>query len=67
VARLSRTAACEILRRVGAPPDADYHMLSFNIVDRLSQVAKNVGYRKPKTAGGSTARMFFSHLQKRCK
>jgi hypothetical protein len=30
----------------------------------LAELAKEVGYRKPKNANGSTGRYFFEHLKK---
>jgi hypothetical protein len=42
----------------------DFHTLRSDQVQRLHDFAKELGYRKSKTAPGSTARMFHQHLHK---
>ena len=41
---------------------ADFHTLDSGTVLQLADVAKAVGYRKPRNANGSTARYFFEYL-----
>lgn len=41
---------------------ADFHTLGSAKVEQLLEVAKAVGYRRPKNANGSTARCFFEYL-----
>lgn len=41
---------------------ADFHTLGSDTVLKLVDVAKAVGYRRPKNANGSTARYFFAYL-----
>ncbi|HEV3059619.1 MAG TPA: hypothetical protein VGY48_15320 [Vicinamibacterales bacterium] len=69
MARLSRSAACEILDRAGVPRggDSDFYVLRSSQVDALLTEAKRVRYRKSKNAPGSTARMFHKYVQKRCR
>ena len=44
------------------PLHADFYMLPSEIVDRILIAAQEYGYRKPKTANGSTARYFYALL-----
>ena len=69
MARLTRTAACEILDRAGVPRggDSDFFVLRSSQVSALLDEAKRVRYRKSKNAPGSTARMFHKYLQRACK
>ena len=46
---------------------ADFHMLGSDTVARLVEVAKAVGYRRPRNANGSTARYFFAYLTRQPK
>lgn len=67
MARLTRSNACEILRRTGVPIDADFHQLHSTQVNAIVDEARRAGYRKPKNANGSRGRYFFAHLQRRCR
>jgi hypothetical protein len=71
MARKKRISACEakhMLRFLGVNTSADFHALRSRDVDVILQVAKGAGYRKHKSAPGSTARMFFQRVQRaRCK
>ena len=40
----------------------DSDMQGLSAMSKLASIAKLAGYRKPKTASGSTARYFFYHL-----
>lgn len=46
---------------------ADFHALNSATVERLVEVARAVGYRKPRNANGSTARCFFAYLARGSK
>ena len=67
MARLTRGEACEILRRTGAPIDADFHALHSTQVNAIVDEARRAGYRKPKNANGSRGRYFFARLQRLCR
>lgn len=49
-------------QEMGVDFENDYHAQSFG--NELSDLAKEVGYRKPKNANGSTGRYFFEYLRK---
>lgn len=67
MARLTRTAACEILSRAGVPRGADYHTLSSTQVDNLLVQARRAKYRKSKGAPGSKGRMFHKYVERSCR
>ena len=46
---------------------ADFFTLDSDTVLQLVDVAKAVGYRRPKNANGSTARYFFAYLARQPK
>lgn len=46
---------------------ADFHALDSDTVLQLADVAKAVGYRRPRNANGSTARYFFAYLARQPK
>lgn len=46
----------------GVDFDKDFHAQPFG--NELAELAKEVGYRKPKSANGSTGRYFFNYLLK---
>jgi len=45
----------------------DYHTLSNSKVYILTELAKSVGYQKPKTASGSRTRYFYYYLKRKSK
>lgn len=55
-----KTAALALLP--GLDLTADFFTLSSSTVLELADVAKAVGYRRPRNANGSTARYFFAYL-----
>lgn len=59
-----RDVARAILAACKAGPDygRDFHALSYGAQAALAEAAKFCGYRKPKNANGSTARMFHARL-----
>lgn len=55
-----RTAGLALLPRLDV--NADFYTLNSETVLGLVDVAKAVGYRRPRNANGSTARYFFAYL-----
>lgn len=62
--RMGFYEAREIMARVGCELSADYHTLGAEQVDRVVVEAHLYGYRRPRNAPGSTARMFFQFVQR---
>jgi len=62
--KMSHEDARDMLMNNGVSFDEDFHALSSDAVDRISQAAKATGYRKRKDAPGSTARMYYTYLQR---
>ncbi len=62
MAKLTRDAAREILRRCGATVKHDFHHLRSDVIEALLREADAVGYRRPKNANGSRARYFHARL-----
>ena len=60
-----KTAALALLP--GLDLTADFFTLSSSTVLELVDVAKAVGYRRPRNANGSTARYFFAYLAREPK
>ena len=60
-----KTAALALLPRLDLK--ADFFTLSSSTVLELADVAKAVGYRRPRNANGSTARYFFAYLTREPK
>lgn len=60
-----KTAALALLPRLDLK--ADFFTLSSSTVLELVDVAKAVGYRRPRNANGSTARYFFAYLAREPK
>lgn len=60
-----KAAAMALLPRLDL--NADFFTLSSSTVVELVEVAKAVGYHKPRNANGSTARYFFAYLARRPK
>lgn len=46
---------------------ADFHTLSSAQCEALADTAREVGYRKPRDANGSTGRYFFAYLNREPK
>lgn len=60
-----KSAALALLPRLDLK--ADFFTLDSSTVGELVEVAKAVGYRRPRNANGSTARYFFAYLQRQPK
>lgn len=58
-------AALTAFNRAGIDIAADLHTLTSSQVEVIVALAKQAGYRKPRTAPGSTGRMYFQALQRR--
>lgn len=56
---MSKQSARECLRGYGVPLGEDFHKLDSDTVERIIAAADAYGYRKPKNAPGSRARMFY--------
>lgn len=57
--------ALTTLNKAGVDINADFHTLNSCEVEVLINLADIAGYRKPKNASGSRARMFFQALQRK--
>jgi len=62
MAKLSKYEAYKLAKRQGVNFSKDYHSQSKGT--ELAALAKLSGYRKPKSASGSTGRYFFYHLDR---
>lgn len=60
--KLSKDDAIIKALKMGVDFDKDFHAQSFG--NELSELAKESGYRKSKSASGSTGRAFFEHLER---
>lgn len=64
---MTRTEAFDILHRVHAKVNQDFHTLSHDQVDVLLSEADRVKYRKPKNANGSRGRYFYQFISRRAR
>ena len=64
MAKITKQEARRLADKVGIDFSKDYHQLRASEVDRLDDIRKLTGYRKPVNASGSTTRYFFYYLQK---
>lgn len=66
--KISKSEALHLAKKVGykfGPNAPDFHAQNSNSKSYdLAAIARLAGYRKPKNASGSTARMFFQHLDR---
>ena len=60
MSKLSKFEAYKLAKRQGVKFNKDFHAQSKG--NELAAIAKLTGYRKPKSASGSTGRYFFYHL-----
>ena len=60
--KISKKEAYKVAKKVGVNFNKEFHAQSFG--EELSAIAKLAGYRKPKSASGSTGRYFFYHLDR---
>ena len=63
-ATISKADAYRMAKRAGAKFSKQADQQTSAVMSEITAIAKLAGYRKPKTASGSTARYFFQHLQK---
>jgi hypothetical protein len=63
--KLTKTDAKNLAKKLGIDFSKDFYELSNTHVSELVALSKLVGYKKPKTASGSTARYFFNYLNKK--
>ena len=57
-----------LARQANIPLDGDYFaVIRSDHAANLADIARQVGYRRPKNANGSTSRYFFHYLQKGVK
>jgi hypothetical protein len=56
--------ALQLFNSNGIDINEDFHTLSSSKVETILDCSKYDGYRKSKTANGSTARCYFEALQK---
>ena len=61
---ISKIDAYRMAKRAGAKFSKQADQQTASVMSEIAAIAKLAGYRKPKTAYGSTARYFFQHLQK---
>jgi len=64
VRKISKYTAKDMAEAEGINFSKDFYTLNSSEQVRLAELAKMQGYRKPKNAPGSLARMYFYHLQK---
>lgn len=64
MARLTRSAALDILQRCAISPGANYFTLSGETVMTLLREADAYGYRRPRSARGSRGRCFHEFVQR---
>ncbi|MDD4984320.1 MAG: hypothetical protein PHQ43_00825 [Dehalococcoidales bacterium] len=62
--KISINTAVELAGKAGLNLRNDYFVLSSSEVDKVLGIAKVYGYRKPKSANGSTARYFWAFMQR---
>lgn len=62
--KITKQEAKRIAQRAGVSFKVDFFVLRASQVDILVDLAKRVGYHKPKNANGSTGRYFFRYLQR---
>jgi hypothetical protein len=62
--KITKQTAKKIAVDMGINFKKDFHSLSSTHVSDLLAIAKMQGYKKPKTASGSTGRYYFEYLSK---
>jgi hypothetical protein len=67
MAKLTPQQARSMLEAAGVDFRKDFHALSSADVDLILETAQLAGYRKSKSAPGSTARMYFQHLENKTR
>jgi len=62
---MTKQEAIKAAQEYGITFGRDYHQeCDISKSSYLAELAKRVGYRKPKNASGSTGRYFYAHLSK---
>ena len=64
MARITKTEAKRLAKKAGINFNKDFFITSNSQKQDILSIAKLKGYRKPKTASGSTSRYFFEYLKK---
>ena len=64
LATISKIEAYRLAKKAGAKFSKDYLQQASGVQSEIAAIAKLAGYRKPKTASGSTGLYFFKHLNK---
>lgn len=62
--KLDRITAADILSRIEATAETDFHKLSSGQVGIVLTFADKHNYRKPRGANGSRGRYFFAYVQR---
>jgi len=62
--KITREAARRLAINAGIDFSLNYHQLGSGEVDKLLAIRRLQGYRKPRSASGSTGRYFFYYLQR---
>jgi len=63
MAKITKQEARNRVRRAGISLQANFFALRSSDVDRLLEIADDMGYRKPRSASGSRGRYFFGYLK----
>ena len=62
---ISKEQAIELVKKIGIKLGGDYHAnVTMSQGEQLAAIAKLKGYKKPKSASGSTGRYFYDYLSK---
>ena len=64
MATISKVEAYRLAKKAGARFSKDYLQQASGVQTEMAAIAKLAGYRKPKTASGSTGRYFFNYLNR---
>jgi len=62
---ITKTEAKRLAIKAGADFNKSSFEQSMSVMGEIAALAKLAGYRKPKSASGSTGRYFFNYLKKR--
>jgi len=61
---ISKPEAYRLAKKAGAIFSKDYLQQTSGVQNEMAAIAKLAGYRKPKTASGSTGSYFFAYLNR---
>lgn len=62
--KITKLEAYKLAKKAGADFNKDVYAQSIGVLSDMAAIAKLAGYRKPKSASGSTGRYFFEHLER---